>query len=63
MAQDIALDEDFDVFIDDRNDLGTVEGRAEVEQSIALQVSLYFFSTAKEQFCDDLNDDQLAVIR
>jgi len=48
MAQDIALDEDFDVFIDDRNDLGTVEGRAEVEQSIALQVSLYFFSEIGE---------------
>lgn len=42
MAKDIALNNNFDIFIDDRNDLGLVEGRQEVEQSIGLWVSLYF---------------------
>lgn len=42
MVLDIALDENLDIFIDDRNDLATVEGRREVEQSIAVHVTLLF---------------------
>lgn len=44
MAKDLGIDKNFDVFIDDRNDLGLVDGRREVEQSIALQVSLYYYN-------------------
>lgn len=42
MVKDIAVDEHFDVFIDDRNDLATTEGRREVEQSLAIHLSLFF---------------------
>ena len=42
MVKDIAVDEHFDVFIDDRNDLGVTEGRREVEQSLAIHLALFF---------------------
>lgn len=42
MAKDIGLNQNFDVFIDDRNDIALTEGRREVEQSIALQLTIFF---------------------
>jgi hypothetical protein len=40
---DILLNDDFDVELDDRNDLSVVTGRREVEQSIKLMVTAYFY--------------------
>ena len=41
--KDIALDSSFDVFLDDRNDLGTVEGVAEFQQSVAIYLQEYLY--------------------
>jgi hypothetical protein len=40
---DILLNEDFDVELDDRNDLATVTGRRKIEQSIRVMVTAYFY--------------------
>ena len=40
---DLLLNRNFDVELDDRNDLATVEGRRAVEQSIAMMVTSYFY--------------------
>lgn len=39
---DIGLDEDFDITLDDRNDLPTVEGREAFEQRLAIRVTAYY---------------------
>lgn len=41
---DLQLTENFDVLLDDRNDLAMVSGRRELEQSIAVTVTDYFHS-------------------
>lgn len=41
---DILLNDDYDVELDDRNDLATVEGRREIEQSIEMMVTAYFYA-------------------
>jgi hypothetical protein len=39
---DIKLNSNFDVFLDDRNDLAIVEGREAFEQRVAVRVTAYF---------------------
>lgn len=39
---DIGLNSDFDLELDDRNDLPTVSAREEFEQRLALQLTVYF---------------------
>lgn len=39
---DLLLNEDFDVTLDDRNDLAVTDGRRELEQMIAMAVTAYF---------------------
>jgi hypothetical protein len=39
---DIGLNEDFDVVLDDRNDLPLVEGREAFEQRLAIRSTAYF---------------------
>jgi hypothetical protein len=54
---DLALDGNFDVFLDDRNDVATVDGRAKFEQSVAVQLTSFMhdipgnsdFNTLKER--------------
>lgn len=41
--KDLHIDEDLDLVIDDRNDLGTVDEQAEFVQSLAVQVTAYFY--------------------
>lgn len=43
MTFDILLNDGYDVELDDRNDLATVEGRRAVEQSIEVMVTSYFY--------------------
>lgn len=40
---DILINENFDVELDDRNDLAVVTGRRSVEQELALLVNKYFY--------------------
>jgi len=42
---DLALDRDFSVFLNDRNEVGTVDGRAEFEQSVRVMVT-HFMHTS-----------------
>lgn len=39
---DIGLDSDFDITLDDRNDLPLVEGREAFEQRLAIRVTAYY---------------------
>ena len=39
---DIGLNEDFDIILDDRNDLPVVEGRDAFEQRLAIRSTAYF---------------------
>lgn len=41
---DILLNDNYDVELDDRKDLSTVEGRRAVEQSIEVMVTSYFYT-------------------
>lgn len=43
---DLALDGDFDVFLDDRNDVSTVEGRDEFEQTVAIKLTSFMYNIA-----------------
>ena len=40
---DIALNSNFDIELDDRNDLPTVEGRDAFEQRLAVRTTAYFY--------------------
>jgi hypothetical protein len=41
---DLSLDSSFDVFLDDRNDVATVDGVEEFEQSVAVMLTDYMYS-------------------
>lgn len=41
--KDLRINEDLELVIDDRNDLGTVEDQAEFEQSLAVTLTAYFW--------------------
>lgn len=41
---DLALDGEFDVFLDDRNDVATVSGRSEFEQTVAVKLTSYMYN-------------------
>lgn len=43
---DLSLDENFDVSLNDRNDLSTVEGRSEFEQSVAVKLTAFMYGIA-----------------
>lgn len=43
---DLALDGNFDIFLDDRNDVATVDGRAEFEQTVAVKLTSYMYNIA-----------------
>jgi hypothetical protein len=40
---DLALDSDFSVYLNDRNELGTVDGRAEFEQSVRVMITDFMY--------------------
>lgn len=40
---DLALDETFDVFLDDRNEVATVDDREAFEQSVAVHLTEYMY--------------------
>jgi len=42
---DIGLNSDFDIELDDRNDIPTVSARAEFEQRLAFRIVVYFQQT------------------
>lgn len=42
---DLALDSDFSVFLDDKNGIGTVDGRDEFEQSVRVMIT-HFMHTS-----------------
>lgn len=42
---DLALDSDFSVFLNDRNELGTVNGRSEFEQSVRVMTTHLMYSS------------------
>lgn len=41
---DLALDSNFDVFLDDRKNIATVDGRDEFEQSVVVQLTEYMYN-------------------
>lgn len=45
---DLALNEDFDVFVDSRGDIGTVSGRGAFEQEVLLRISKKYMDIAGE---------------
>jgi hypothetical protein len=47
---DLALDSDFSVFLDSSNDLATVSGRAEFEQSVVVMLTELMQSSAIGEF-------------
>lgn len=42
---DLALDSDFSVDLNDRNELATVDGRAEFEQSVRVMLTSFMYSS------------------
>lgn len=53
---DLALNEDFDVHLDDRNDLNTVDGQAEFEQTVAVKLTQYMYNIAGDTNFNKLSE-------
>lgn len=53
---DLALDGNFDVFLDDRNDVATVEGRDQFEQSVSWYLTSYMYSLAGDTDFETLKE-------
>lgn len=50
---DLALNSDFSVHLDDRNDLGVVEGREAFEQSIAVYLQSFLYEAHQNSLQQD----------
>lgn len=45
---DLKLDGDFDIFLDDRNDISVTDGQDEFQQSVAIKLTDYLYRTSGE---------------
>lgn len=53
---DLALDSDFSVFLDDQNEVATVDGREYFEQSVRVMITDYLYSSV-------LGESDIATIK
>lgn len=53
---DVSLDEDFDVHLDDRNDVAIVNERAEFEQSVAIKLTSFMYDIAGDSDLDTIKE-------
>ena len=51
---DLALNSDFDVFLDHRNDVETVDGKEEFEQDVSIQLT--------DKFYDDTGEYDIGIL-
>lgn len=59
--KDLALNSDFSVTLDDRNDLRTVEGRDAFEQSVAIYLQEFLYSASPDFLQRETAEEKLRL--